>query len=173
MLAETAGSIMAGIYKLKNHFFYNILFDIRFLVIAVFFFFQFSEQLTKKMIRAFLVLFPVFVIINTLRFQGFYTLHTYSYVLGGIFVILLCILYFWKLYNSEETQSIFKDPVFWFSLSWLFYFFITVPYFGMMNYLVNNWLDFASRYYVVIDVMDCVQNILLTIGLLCLKTRTK
>jgi hypothetical protein len=174
LAAETAGSIMAGIYKINNHFYYNILFNIRFIVISIFFYWWLSGRFSKKMIIGFLFLFPLFVLINAFRFQGFFTLQTYSYALGGCFIIVLSILYFWQLYNSEETYSIFNDPVFWFSLSWLFYFIVTVPFFGMLNYFVNNSPEFALKYYLlVIDVMDCVENILLTIGLLCLRTRTK
>jgi hypothetical protein len=122
------------------------------------------------MIVGFFFLFPLFVLINTIWFQGFFTWQTYSYVFGGIFIILLSVGYLWQLYLSEETKSIFRDSVFWFVLAWIIYFGITVPYFGMLNYLLKNFPSLALNYYLlVIDVVDCLRNILITAGFLCIR----
>ena len=174
VLFDTAGNVMAGIYKMNNHFFYNLIYTVQFLVLAFFFYYQLDSHLIKKVIRVYFWIFPLFVLINTIFFQGFYTWQTYSFVFGGIFVILLSIAYLWQLYDSEETQSIFRDPVFWFSLSLLLYFTVTVPYFGMLNYLLQNYPVFSLKYYLlVIDISFCLHNIVMTIGFLCLKGSMK
>ncbi len=164
LIGDTIGALMS-FNHLKNHFVYNILYSLQFLVIALFYYLHLSRIALKKAILLFFVLFPVFVLVNTLWFQGFYDLQTYSYVFGGCFAILLSVGYLWQLYTSEETHSIFRDPVLWFSLAWLVNFAFTVPYFGMLNFLMINFPDFAYVYYLlVIDISDCLRSILLTIG---------
>jgi hypothetical protein len=174
VLLDTAGSIMAAFYKIHNLFFYNIVYDIQVIVISYFFFHQLYSHFIKKVIRSFFFIFPLFALVNTIWWQGFFTWQTYSFVFGGSFIILLSVAYLWQLYISEETQSIFRDPVFWFSLAWILYFAITVPYFGMLNYLLKNFPDLALSYYIlVIDISDCLRNILLTIGFLCIQVVKK
>jgi hypothetical protein len=171
---DTAGAIIARIYDLNNHFYYNIVWGIQYIIIAYFYYYTLKSRIIKKIILVFFVLFPIFFLINACWIQGFYTLHTYSIVLGASFMLLFSVSYIWQVYTSTETQSIFRDPVFWFSLAWLFYYGLTAPYLGMLNYLLNNDPDFAFGYYVwVIDFSDCLRNLLLIIGFLCMKTAMK
>jgi len=174
VVSDTTGSIMGVVYKMRNHFVYNFLYTIQFIVISIFFYYQANSSLIRKVILYFLFIFPLFVFVNAIWFQNFFTLQTFSYVFGGSFVILLSVSYLWQLYVSEETHSIFRDPVFWFSLAWLLNFAVTVPFFGMLNYLNSNFPDLALNYYLlVIDISDCLRSILLTIGFLCIRVMKK
>jgi len=169
---DTAGAILARNYKLSNHFYYNLVWGVQYMIIAYFYYHTLQSKIIKKILLVFFVLFPIFFIINAYWIQGFYTLQTYSIVLGASFMLLFAVSYIWQVYTSTETQSIFRDPVFWFSLAWFFYYGLTAPYFGMLNYLLHNDPDFASDYYVwVIDFSDCLRNSLLIIGFLCKKTK--
>ena len=174
VVSDTTGSIMGVVYKMRNHFVYNFLYTIQFIVISIFFYYQANSSVIRKVILYFLFIFPLFVFVNAIWFQNFFTLQTFSYVFGGSFVILLSVSYLWQLYVSEETHSIFRDPVFWFSLAWLLNFAVTVPFFGMLNYLNSNFPDLALNYYLlVIDISDCLRSILLTIGFLCIRVMKK
>ena len=171
--ADTAGAIIGSYYG-TNHFFFNIVWGIQYMIISYFYYHTLQSRIIKKIILVFIVLFPIFFLINACWIQGFYKLHTYSIAIGGSFMLLFVIAYIWQVYTSTETQSIFRDPVFWFSLAWLFYYGLTAPYLGMLNYLLNNDPDFAHGYYIwVIDFSDCLRNSLLIIGFLCKKTATK
>jgi hypothetical protein len=171
---DTTGAIMARYYELKNHFLYNLVWGVQYMIIAYFYYHTLQNRIIKKINLGFFALYPTFFIINACWIQGFYTLQTYSIVLGASFMLLFAVSYIWQVYTSTETQSIFRDPVFWFSVAWLFYYGLNAPYLGMLNYLLNNFYDFAFRYYViVIDVSDCLRNLLLIIGFLCNRTATK
>lgn len=173
-IMDTAANILAAFYEQYNHYVYNFLYTIQFLIIPAFFYYHLKSRFLKKAIAYYFIIFPLFVIINTIWFQGIYTLQTFSYVLGGSFALLLCVAYLWQLYISEETHSIFRDPVFWFSLAWLLNFAFTVPYLGMLTYLLNNFPDFAEAYYrLVIDVSDSLRSILLMTGFLCMRVKEK
>jgi len=172
--ADTAGAIIGSYYRLKNHFLYNLVWGMQYMVIAYFYYHTLQGRIIKRIILIFFALFPTFFLVNAFWIQGFYMLQTYSIVLGGSFMLLFAVAYIWQVYTSTETQSIFRDPVFWFSLAWLFYYGLTAPYLGMLNYLLANFPDFAYDYYImVIDFSDCLRNLLLIIGFLCNRTATK
>lgn len=171
--ADTAGAIIGSYYG-TNHFFFNIVWGIQYMIIAYFYYHTLQSKTIRRIILVFFALFPIFFLINACWIQGFYKLHTYSIAIGGSFMLLFVIAYIWQVYTSTETQSIFRDPVFWFSLAWLFYYGLTAPYLGMLNYLLTNFPDFAYDYYVrVVDFSDCLRNSLLIIGFLCKKTASK
>ena len=139
-----------------------------------FFKFWIQRRWIQKTIQVFTVVFPLFVLVNTIWIQGFFTLQTFSFVPGGSFILLLCVAYLGELYAREETQDIFRNPIFWFSLAYLIYFAVSVPYFGMLNYLVTNYLSFATLYYELIyEPTICLYNIFLIIGFLWMKPRKK
>ena len=171
---ETIGNAIGFFGKIKNHFFFNIIYAIEFTLVPYFFKHCLHSLWLKKIIRVFVFIFPLFVLVNTVWIQGFFTLQTYSFVIGGSFILLLSVSYLGELYTNEESQNILRNPVFWFSLAYLIYFAVSVPYFGMLNYLVANYLSFATLYYELIyEGTICLYNILLTIGFLCMKPATR
>lgn len=174
LVLDTTGSIMAAFYKRNNLYLNNILYGVQFVAISYFYYHELKNKTIRKMLLAFLIGFPILFVINSLLIQGFFTWQSYTLVLGASFTIAWTIAYLWQLYNSEETQSIFGDPVFWFSLSWLLYFIVMLPYGGMLNYLLEKYPTFTYNYYIkVIDLVDCLHKLLLTIGFLCMRARAK
>jgi hypothetical protein len=172
-ILETAANYMA-FKHIRDHFLFNIIFAFQLILLPLFFKHWLRQVMIKKIITGYLLIFPLLLLINTIWIQGFYTLQTYTYAFGGSFVLLLSVAYLRELYTDDETQNVFRNPVFWFNIAYLIYFAVSVPYFGMLNYLVENQLEFAAKYYVVIiDGTICLYNILLTIGFLCMKARVK
>jgi len=172
-ILETIENYMA-FKSINNHFFFNIIFALELTLLPLFFKYWLHLLKVKKIITGFLFIFPVLLLVNTIWIQGFYTLQTYTYVLGGSFVLLLSVAYLRELYTDEETHNIFRNPVFWFCIAYLIYFAVFVPYFGMLNYLVKNQLEFATKYYlIIIDATICLYNILLTVGFLCMKVKPR
>ena len=143
---ETAANIMAFNGR-RNHFLFNIFEPVNFFTIAYFYTFHLHHPFLKKTIHFFLCIFPLFVVTNTILIQSLSNLNTNSYVFGGSFILLLSVVYLWQLYNSYETHSIFRDPVFWISIANLFYFAISVPYLGMLNFLYAQYPEFTREYY--------------------------
>ena len=170
---ETVANYLA--FKLiKNHFLFNVIFALELTFIPLFFKCWLRQPAIKKLITGYLFIFLTLVFANTIWFQGFYTMQTYTYALGGSFVLFLSFVYLRELYIDEETQNIFRNPLFWFSIAFLIHFAVNIPYFGMLNYLVKNQLKFATKYYLLImDGAICLYNILLTVGFLCMKAKVR
>lgn len=173
-ILEMTANIVGFFGKIKNHFVFNILYIIQFTFVPYIFKFWLHRLWIKKIIVVYLYIFPLTVFINLLWVQGLFTLHTYNFVMGGSFILFLSVAYLGELYTDEESKQILYNPVFWFSLAYLIYFAVSIPYLGMLNYLWTNYPSFTRLYYkYIFETTNCLYNILLTIGLLCLKTRTK
>ena len=156
--------------KITNHFLFNIFDPVEFFILPLFYYYQFNNSFLKKIIRIYLWIFPPFVLINAWRIQNFYELATNSYVFGGTFILILSVAYLWQLYTSDETQSIFRDPVFWISMAYLFYCAIAVLFLGMLNELWKKDPVFTRKYYFIIyNGAMIINRVLLTAAFLCMK----
>lgn len=170
-VAETGGNYMA-FRGIRNHWYFNIFYIIQFLAVPLFFFYQLYLSPFKKVILVYLVLFPLFVAADILWLQHFSRLLTYSFVAGSGFVLALAVSYFWQLYISDDTQSIWYYPVFWISLAYVFYYTVALPYIGMLNYLWSSNPAFTKKYYFIFDIVIILQNLFLTAGFVCMRRRT-
>jgi hypothetical protein len=173
VLMETAYNIVA-FNHIKNHFLFNIAETIQFFGVGWFFYTVIQNPALRKSVWVFLWIFPFFALVNNVWIQGFYNLNTFTYIIGGGFIVLLCVAYLWQLYFSDDTQSIFRDPVFWITLAYLFYCAILVPYIGMLDYLWKKYPGFTRSYHLrVFYVGIIVHKLLLTAGFLCMRVSPK
>jgi hypothetical protein len=170
-VAETVGNYMA-FTGVRNHWYFNIFYIIQFLAVPYFFFNQLYLAGFRKAMRIYFYLFPLFVAADILWFQRFSNLLTYSFVAGSTFIFVLAVGYFWQLYVSDETQSIWHYPVFWISLAYIFYYTVALPYIGMLNYLWSSDPVFTKKYYFVFNIVIILHNLFLTAGFICMRRQT-
>jgi len=135
--------------NIANHLLFNIFDPLEFFIIPLFYYYHLSNRVIKNIILIYLFIFPIFVLINALLIQNFHQLATNSYVFGAAFTILLSVAYLWQLYTSDDTDSIFRDPVFWISLAYVFYCAVSIPYLGMLNDLWEKHPVFTRKYYFI------------------------
>ena len=170
-IAETIGNYQA-FRGIKNHWYFNLYYIIQFMTVPVFYYQWLKPSVLKKLIPVFLGIFLLFIVADILWLQAFENLLTYVFVTGGSFLLVLAGSWLWQLYTSEEVRALNHYPVFWFSLAYLFYYSIALPYIGMLNYLWASYPDFTKKYYFVFNMVIILHNIFLITGFLCLKTTT-
>ncbi len=166
-LVEITGHI-TGYFNIRNQWLYNALFFCWYPLLAMSFYYQFTNPVIRKTITGFCILFPILFLIKVLFFRDNYGLQTLIFVIGGSYIILLSILYFRQLYLSEDNEQITRDPYFWFSAGFLLYFGGNVPFLGMYNYLDANYpgfLRFWGLYFS--NAFIILLNIFVTVGFLC------
>lgn len=61
------------------------------------------------------------------------TLHVLAII--NIYKAILCVLYYQKLSKIVSRQNIFSDPVFWIVTGVLFYSSLSIPIYGLVNYI--------------------------------------
>lgn len=166
-IVEFAGHILQA-QGVRNHWLYNVFNPLFYLLIASIYKREIDNSTIDRIINIFFLIFPAFIIINSLFVQGMASLQTLTIVIGGSFVIFLSCVYFWQLYQSDSTETISKDPFFWFSFGFILYFGGTVPYLGMLNYLWKLSQEFTRFYFVYFyNGFSIALNVLIITGLLC------
>lgn len=168
-LLDAAGHVMA-FFGLRNLWLYNLLYVAYFPAVA----YAYQHELTNPKIRAaitvFYPLFFLFAGVNTFFVQGLHDLQTATVVAGGTFLIFLSASFFRQLYQSEDNEKITREPFFWFSCGLIICYGGTVPFIGMLNYLVRHFPRFARFYYVYFyDPFFIVLSLLTATGFLCRK----
>lgn len=156
-----------------NIWLYNIYFWIMYLALAHLYGTQIKSKYIQQSIWCFYGLFPVLVIIQSLT-GGITQLQSPVIAVGGVFIVFLNAAYFRELYLSEDTNSITRDPWFWFTFGFLIYFGGTVPFFGMLNFLWAHNEAFSTFYYLYFcNLFTVLLNLLIIIGFLCRKNYQK
>lgn len=164
---ELAGHI-TGLFNINNLWLYNLFFPVYYLLLVRVMQMVLTGTVINTIIRAFYVLFPVFVVVNSFYFQGIEKIQTLTIVIGGSFLIFLSAAYLRQLFLSDETGKITHDPFFWISCAFLLYFGGTVPFLGMYNELKDLSISFTRFYHLYFsNSFSILLNILIIVAFLC------
>jgi hypothetical protein len=176
VLAETLGYLLRsgpGAAE-SNHWVYNVYHFLYFMLMGQVYYHQLSGDLMRSAIQLFRVAFTVFFSLNCFFWQGLGTYQTITVVVGGSFIMILAVSYFWELLVSQDNNKITRDPFFWFSFALIVFYGGTVPFLGMLNYLSARFYDFTVFYQVYIfNGFTIFLNSLIVIGFLCRKNFQK
>lgn len=155
----------------NNHWLYNISFAITYLLLP-WFFSRFPEaDFLKKIYPGYAAAFVLFVMVQALYEKPFTELQTPVIVSGGIAVIFFAAYYLWHLYKSDEIIPVHKDPHFWISIGFLFYYVALTPFLGMLNYLWEHYRSFTITYNLIINFgFTILLNTLISVSFLCPKS---
>lgn len=70
--------------------------------------------------------------------QPFWWLHSFSYVIGILVMLILILFFLYKLSLGEDILLIGKNMMFWVCLGLFVFYFFTLPFFGIGNYLFSK-----------------------------------
>jgi hypothetical protein len=171
---EALGYIVRESTDMQNQWMYNLFHFFFIFFLANIFFYVLENERIKLSIQIFYGVFIVFVLLNSLFIQGLTNVQSLTYVVGGVFIIYLSGAYFWQLFVSAGNEKITYDPFFWLSFGLIVYFGGTVPFFGMLNYLQDNFYEFTEFYLLYIsNAFAIFLNILVFIAFICRKSYPK
>ena len=87
----------------------------------------------------------------------------------GVF-ILICLVYFYQLFDQGDTKSLGKDPMFWFATAFFIYFcgtlFFVIALGAADEDRSDEGIRILSGLYIVQSLVLIIRNVLLTIGFL-------
>jgi hypothetical protein len=154
----------------SNVWMYNLWFFFYFFYLARIYFEILEREWLRVIIRVFYGGFIVFVLVNSLFLQGFQQFQTLTYVVGGVFLIFLAGAYFWQMLVSTDNRWITRDPFFWLSFALMVNLGGSVPFWGMFNYLEENFYQVTLLYHRYISNGFIIfLNVLVMIAFLCRK----
>ena len=165
--------IFPAVHK-SNHWIYNFLTVFEFYFFSYFFYRILNHSFSKNLIKFFVFAYPVILLISFVTIQKWYSFHTYTYLLGELYLVILCLLYFRELYTAKEFKNLSTSPEFWIVTGLLIFTAGQLPYMLLINYL-NTHYAIASKFFkdYILTTLNIVMYTLFSIGLICSKTTQK
>jgi len=121
-----------------------------------------------KAIAGYLVwTYPIVSALNILFVQKNNTFHSVTYSLGGLFLVALCIFYFFELFQRPQIVTLTRNPDFWICSGLLFYFSCSFPIYGMANNLTKVPMFILYNLNSIFNVLDILLYTSFTIAFLC------
>lgn len=103
----------------NNMWFFAAMCYIQFLILTIFFYHVFKNQLFKKILLIVLGLTTCFAITDFVYLEGPKAYNSYAISIENLFLLLYSVIYFWELMRDEDLvkQSIFVNnlPNFWYN----------------------------------------------------------
>lgn len=113
----------------------------------------------KRRARICVITVLLISIINILFLQGFWKLHSYTLVLGGLFIIyLVCVFFYELLRMTSHTEFISRFPLIWISTGVLFFYLNQFLFFAFFEYMAYK-NDYS--YYQLFKIISNVSNVIL------------
>ena len=126
-----------------------------------------QSRLVKKIIFHTAWLYLLLVIINLLFIQKGPSFNSMTYALGCLLIAVICIYYFFELFQMSHSINLIRQPAFWICSGLLFFYCCSFPLYGLLNFL-KKVPDFIRE---SIGVIILLLNVFLyssfTIAFLC------
>ena len=109
------------------------------------------EAAFKTMTFRFILVYPVLFLFNLFFIQGIARPQSYTMILGSVFMIIFCGLYFYEQLLDPREDHLLKSPGFWISTGILFYYLGTLSYDILFNILQKYTVNTGWKLFINID----------------------
>ena len=159
-------NIFPAVNEYQNHWLYNFSTVFEFYFFSYFFYRVLIDSMSRKLIKIFVFIYPVILIVSFLTIQKWYIFHTYTFILGLLYLNILCLLYFRQLYSAIEFKKLSTLPEFWIVTGLLVFTVGVLPYFILLNYL-NTHHIMVSEFYrdYILTTLNIMMYTMFSIGL--------
>jgi hypothetical protein len=120
-----------------------------------------------KLILITILVYLALTLLNIFLIQGINTFHTYTYILGDLIIVTLCIIYFNYFVRFTKSKNLFREPVFWIVTGLLFSYAFSLPLFGISNFATSVPARYLHVLEFAINFMNIMLYLLFTIGFIC------
>lgn len=179
VLVELTANFWIVYLKGSNFWLYNAFTLLEFWVYGYFYYQLIRLRLLRRVIFLFLLIFPIFWAVTVFFLFGFNTWNSYVLIVGDFFSIVFALMYYYQVISNREVQPLRHLTEFWIATGMLIYYLGALPYFGMLNFLVelgkHNLVirHVTTTLYYVLQVLDAFMYALFAYGYLCRTINTK
>jgi hypothetical protein len=158
--------IFPTIHK-SNHWTFNIETVFEFYFFSYFFYQILLKPSIRLLVKIFVWTYPFILMVSFITVQKYYVFHTYTYMLGELYIVILCLLYYRELYTATDLKKLSTLPEFWIVTGLLIFTAGELPYMVLLNYLNRHYI-IASYYFreYILGTLNVVMYAMFTIGLL-------
>ena len=151
----------------NNMIIYNPFMLIEFIVYGLYFKMLTHLQWLKTLINWYVFALPVLWLICTFILFGIYNWDSYVTIIGSLFTIFFAVIYYYELLTSSETMHLTTTPEFWIATGLIIFYGGNLPYVGMLNYLIKNYMSLATNLTYVLKILNIVMYSLFAYAYLC------
>ena len=126
-----------------------------------------QEKKLKNVVLSFSVITLIVYFLDILVINGLYNFNTLTTTVGGFTVAVTTLLYFYQLIKGIEHSNLTKVPMFWISTGILFYSVGTIILFNYFHKYIHLPPSLRTSIWTINSVLNILQNVLFTIGILC------
>jgi len=151
---EVGAWFIPAVLHQKNIDWYNIFMGIEFLMYGYFYYLIIELKIVKTVIRVYLWVFPVFWYTVVFFVFGIKSWNSYLAIAGSLSVVCFSLFYYYQLVAFAPQKKQFGSSAeFWIVTGLLVFYSCNMPYIGMLNFLVKNYLTLAHKIIVSFQVM--------------------
>ncbi len=152
---------------------YNSFTIVEFLAYAYYYYRIITVVWIRNIIKGFMYLFPFFWFVSVFLVFRFTQWNSYVVIVGGLFSVFCSLGYYYQVLHSKTDIHLRTQPEFWIATGMLIYYSCQVPYFGMLNYLINHYLLLARSLLNVLLVINTSMYLIFIYAFLCKKINRK
>jgi hypothetical protein len=164
LLTEVAGKILWHLGK-NNLFLYHFYCVGEFTLLALLYERNLVGLIESFYIRMLIGIFVSFAVVNTLFYQPLTEFNSNTTFVGSLLLIILSMLYFYKLLRDLEHRKLERVPMFWINMSVLSYFSGALMLFHVANELIPLPEEERTAIWGTHSVFNIVHYVLYAIAL--------
>jgi len=160
-----------AVWMMKTHHsnvgLYNSFMLIEFWVYGYYYYQIIHVRRIKNIIQGYLWIFPIFWTIVVFGIFGWKNWNSYVVIAGSLCVISFSVVYYYQLFAAPDPIPLGRLPEFWIATGLILFYSCNLPYMGMLNFLVNNYLVLAEKLLTVLRILIIIMYSLFTYAFLC------
>lgn len=137
-----------------------------------FYFVLLKEFLNAKVLFFVSSSFLVYWIVNSLFFQSVYVLPALPRALGNLCIIVLAIIYFYKLMLEAKIVKLADEPLVWINTAILIYYTGNLFFFILFNLILEYSREFSKVTVYYFSGLNALFYILIAVGFLKVKKKS-
>jgi hypothetical protein len=166
----------AAVTMMKTHHnnvgLYNSFMLVEFWTYGYYYYMIIGKGFVKRAIRWFLWVFPAFWVVAVFLLFGWKQWNSYVVIAGSLSVIFFSAAYYYQLFTQPSLVKLSRTPEFWIATGLILFYSCNLPYIGMLNFLVNNYLLLARRLMGALDILNIIMYSIFIFAYLC-RIRTR
>jgi len=137
----------------------------------LFYMFLLREVIVGKWMKMIIVytagFYTAFILIYYIFIQRISIFSATTYAVGCLLITILCIYYFYELFQSSRAVNLVRQPIFWICAGLLFFYCCSFPIFGLLNYLNRAPNIIKKNIAVILLLLNVFLYSSFTIAFLC------
>ncbi|HEY4338183.1 MAG TPA: hypothetical protein VGM89_19885 [Puia sp.] len=173
LVVEVCSTFLLGpVFHMRSNVqFYNVFMLVEYFTYAWFYRTILKNRLLRRLIGAYLILFPIFWFVAVFFVFGFDHWNSYLSIVGSFFTVCMAVAFYYQLFTAPQLTRLTVSPEFWISTGVIIFYTCNLPYLGMLNFITKEYLPLARKLLMLLQVLNIIMYSLFTLAFLC-RTRT-